>query len=426
MKNKKSRKEILQDYKEGNLALYATKSKDSKRDKKEEEHKKEFRIEFQIDKNRIVYSRAFRRLQSKTQLFVYFENDHYRRRLTHTLEVSEVATTISRNLYLNEDLTEAIALGHDLGHTPFGHAGERALDKIMRKKRIKKYAYDETFFDHYNQGIKVVEELESPYEPIFEFRGLNLTDKTREGILRHFKNRDKKKEKKHYKNKFNTFTDLDKPASLEAQVVRLADYLTCIIHDLEDGFAAKIINDDDLLQSEFFKSQEVKDKKDEIEKILRKKNLKDPLNHFYLYKRTLMSKAIINAVLTSLENLDKIITFKDVISHPKGDELIKLSEEMIINFADLYDNLVKGRIQSNDRVKRMDFKGAYIIKELFEIYSNNEYSQQILPNSILRHYNKYKETDKNPNIIICNYIASMTDAYAMEEYNRLFSPRERI
>jgi len=432
------------------LASYATREEESKRDHEEklkrastqeykEIFKKGYRNEFLKDKDRIIYSRFFRRLQSKTQVFIYYENDHFRRRLTHTLEVSHLAKIISRNIQLNEDLTEAIALGHDLGHTPFGHAGEKALNEIMDPnniKRQKEYEYDEKFFDHYYQGIKVVEELESSLEPIYGFRGLNLTDKTREGILRHFKKNGSKKKRKYFenriiKNKIKNFTDLDRPSSLEAQVVRLADYITYIIHDLEDGFAAGIISNNDFVKfGEFVESKKQSHLMEVGREIINigKKHPEPqyPLEYFNFYKRIIMRYAINDVIETSKKNLITIVTFNDIQNKNYDNYMVNLSKEMKELFEYLNKELVIKKIRKHDRIKRMDFKGKYIIKKLFEIYSDKKYCEQVLPNNTLRHYKEYEEKGRNPNIIICNYIAGMTDAYAIEEYNRLFSPKERV
>lgn len=172
-----------------------------------------YRTPFQRDRDRILHSKAFRRLKHKTQVFVAPEGDHYRTRLTHTLEVSAVARTVARALALNEDLVEAIAMGHDLGHAPFGHAGEAALDRVLRERHGRR-------FEHNVQSLRVVESLEG------DGRGLNLTDAVRDGILNH--------------------TGAGVPATLEGQVVRLMDRVAYVNHDIDDALRAGVIHEDEM------------------------------------------------------------------------------------------------------------------------------------------------------------------------------------
>jgi len=187
------------------------------RERKEQLHS--LRTEFQRDRDRIIHCKSFRRLKHKTQVFIAPYGDHYRTRLTHTLEVSQIARTIAKALRLNEDLTEAIALGHDLGHTPFGHAGEKALKKLSPRR-----------FSHYTQSLRVVEKLE------YDGKGLNLTFEVRDGILKHSKGRGK-------------IFDVDKeelPMTLEGQVVRVSDLIAYVNHDVDDALRAGVINEQDI------------------------------------------------------------------------------------------------------------------------------------------------------------------------------------
>ena len=190
------------------LSKYASFSdKTLGRDIKEEDT--DYRLDYTRDRDRIIHCKAFRRLKHKTQVFLIPEGDHYRTRLTHTLEVSQIARTISKALHLNEDLTEAIALGHDLGHTPFGHCGEAVLNKILKNG-----------FEHCKQSLRVVEKLEK------HGRGLNLTKEVRDGILNH--------------------RTSGKPFTLEGNVVRLSDKIAYINHDVDDAISAKLIKEEDL------------------------------------------------------------------------------------------------------------------------------------------------------------------------------------
>ena len=195
------------------LAPYAQHSKNT-RGRVYPQAKHPTRTPFQRDRDRIVHSRAFRRLEYKTQVFLTHEGDHYRTRLTHTTEVAMISRSIARALRLNEDLTEAIALAHDLGHPPFGHSGEEALHKLMKKHGG---------FEHNAQSLRIVEELETKYP---EFNGLNLTWEVREGIAKHKSTYDKPK---------STKFDPDKKPSLEAQIVNVADEIAYNTHDLDDG-----------------------------------------------------------------------------------------------------------------------------------------------------------------------------------------------
>ncbi len=203
-------REELELFEEKNLSEYAVLAKNSKGRERDEEAC-DIRTDFQRDRDRIIHSKAFRRLKHKTQVFISPEGDHYRTRLTHTLEVSQIGRTVARCLHLNEDLTEAIALGHDLGHTPFGHAGERALNAVC-----------EEGFKHHEQSIRVVEKLEN------KGRGLNLTWEVKDGILNH--------------------PTKGKPSTLEGQIIRLSDKIAYINHDIDDAIRGKIISPDDLPQ----------------------------------------------------------------------------------------------------------------------------------------------------------------------------------
>jgi dGTPase len=198
----------------------AARSCDSRRERQEKPSP--VRTEFQRDRDRILHSKAFRRLKHKTQVFISPEGDHYRTRLTHTLELSQIARTIARALNLNEDLTEAIALGHDLGHTPFGHIGEAVLDELCANG-----------FRHYEQSLRVVEKLEN------DGQGLNLTREVRDGILKHSKGQGEVIPRKR---------DL-LPVTLEGQIVRLADIITYVNHDIDDAKRAGIIGDGDIPES---------------------------------------------------------------------------------------------------------------------------------------------------------------------------------
>jgi dGTPase len=203
--------------KEENLHPKAARSIHSKR--RREERKSPVRTEFQRDRDRILHSKSFRRLKHKTQVFISPGGDHFRTRLTHTLEVSQVARTIARALNLNEDLTEAIALGHDLGHTPFGHTGERVMNELMGGG-----------FRHYEQSLRVVDKLE------YDGRGLNLTDQVRDGIIKHSKG----------KGPIIPEDKTELPATLEGQILRISDIIAYVNHDIDDAIRARMITANDI------------------------------------------------------------------------------------------------------------------------------------------------------------------------------------
>ena len=293
----------------------------------------EVRTCFQRDVDRILYSKAFRRLMHKTQVFLQPEGDHYRTRLTHTLEVSRIARTISRALCLNEDLTEAIALGHDLGHTPFGHAGERALDAVMPGG-----------FAHYRQSVRVVERLEKNGE------GLNLTWEVRNGILCHTKG--------------------EPAATLEGQVVRLADHIAYINHDIEDALRGGIIFPMDIPL--------------EISNVL----------GFTHTER--VNRLIVDAVDASMDK-DSILQSPEV-----GQAMLALKDFM---FASVYTNpLAKGE----------EGKAARMIQMMFDYYCTN-------PDRLPADYQDIRMTE-GVERAVCDYVAGMTDSYAVSKFEELFIP----
>ncbi|MBO8129149.1 MAG: dNTP triphosphohydrolase [Peptococcaceae bacterium] len=222
------------------LKSYACKSRDAKRTYDTEEH--EYRTRYERDKDRIIYSRAFRRLEYKTQVYVFDVDDHVRTRLTHTLEVSRIARNIARVLGVNEDLTEAIALGHDLGHTPFGHAGEKALDEILSNN-------GHWGFKHNVQGVRIVDRLEKKY---FSHDGLNLTWDVREGILKHTKLPDGLPPERYPTNCKDLALNIPFSTTVEGQIVNVADEIAQRCHDLDDCWELGLIDFDRLKKLEIY------------------------------------------------------------------------------------------------------------------------------------------------------------------------------
>lgn len=300
------------------------------------------RTDFQRDRDRIIHSKAFRRLRYKTQVFLAPKGDHYRTRLTHTLEVSQIARVIARALALNEDLTEAIALGHDLGHTPFGHAGESVLNKLLQKG-----------FRHNEQSLKVVDEIEK------EGKGLNLTIEVRDGIL------------KHSKGKGPIINKDDPPLTKEAEVVRIADLIAYLSHDLDDALRAKVVKESKIPK--------------EVIKFLGK-------NH-----STRINSMVINIIDYARKNFYEIRFSEDM-------------EEIVVMLRDfMYENVYEAYI-----VHREFHKAEKILEQLFSFFKENL--------AIFKEVSEYKEI-KSVEDDIASFISGMTDRYVLYLYEKFFLPR---
>jgi len=370
------------------FAPYAMKSKESKgRVYKEKEH--DYRSAYQRDKDRIIYSTAFRRLEYKTQVFVNHEGDYYRTRLTHTLEVAQIAKSIARALRLNEDLTEAIALAHDLGHTPFGHAGEDALRELMA---------DYGGFEHNAQGLRVVDLLEERYP---NFPGLNLTWEVREGIVKHATVFD------HPQTIANF--DLKSLSLLETQVVDAADEIAYDNHDLDDGITSGMISESSLKKIKLWKRAH-----NAVSK--KYKGLSDEKRKYQII-RALIDIQVTDVIIRSEENIKN---FK--IKSPEGaknlkTKVIKFGDEMLEIRKPLRKFLMDNLYQ-HYRVIRMSDKAHRFIKKLFEVYLTKP--QQLPPNT------QKRLVKEGAHRVICDYIAGMTDRYALDEYKKFFEPYERV
>lgn len=369
------------------LAPYAMKSRDtSGRRYPEPEHP--YRSVYQRDKDRVVYSTAFRRLEYKTQVFVNYEGDHYRTRLTHTLEVSQLARAIARALRLNEDLVEAIALAHDLGHTPFGHAGEEVLHELM---------VDHGGFEHNRHGLRVVDYLEKRYP---NFPGLNLTWETREGIIKHTTTYDQPN--------LDEFRPEVSP-TLEAQVIDVADEIAYDTHDLDDGLRADLIEAEDLMAVDIWR--------DIYSKITNDYPDLEPHRRRYQIIKFLIDFQVTDIIQTSERKLKElnINSVEDVRKVPEN--IISFSPEISEKKRGLKGYLQENLYQ-NYRVNRMSDKARRFIRELFNVYL--EKPGQLPPHS--REMLKGEELHR----VICDYIAGMTDRYALDEYKKLFEPYERV
>lgn len=296
------------------------------------EEKCEIRTEYQRDRDRIIHSKSFRRLKHKTQVFIAPEGDHYRTRLTHTLEVSQIARTIARALRLNEDLTEAISLGHDLGHTPFGHTGENVLDEICSSG-----------FKHNEQSLRVVEKLE-------DGKGMNLTYEVRDGILNH--------------GGENIAT------TLEGRIVKYADRIAYINHDIDDAIRAGIINNG----------------------IIHENCLK-----------------ILGD--THSKRINKMIT--DIIIESRDKNCISMSNEIQSATDDLREFMFEN-VYIGSKAKSEEEKAKYVLVGLFKYFKEN-------PGELPEEF-KYNLKEDGIDRVVCDYIAGMTDIYAIHTYSRLFIP----
>lgn len=325
-------REITEQREMETLSVYACKAKDSKGRIRDEE-KCNIRTDFQRDADRIIHSKAFRRLMYKTQVFLSPSDDHYRTRLTHTLEVSRIARAIARGLSLNESLVEAMALGHDLGHTPFGHTGEYVLNEIC-----------ENGFKHNEQSLRVVDVLEKE-------NGLNLTYEVRNGILCHTGSRE--------------------ADTLEGKIIKYADRIAYINHDIDDAIRAGVLRNEDI-----------------------------PYEYINVLGKT-HSKRINNMIFNIIEN-----------SYNKND--VKMNDEFYEAMMGLRKFMFENVYTSKD-VKKEEEKSMGVVRTLYEYFKNNkekmpkEYRDRLEENDISR--------------VVCDYIAGMTDRYAIRIFKELFVPK---
>ena len=325
-------REQLEAREEEYLSPYATLSRNSK-GREREEPQCDIRPVFQRDRDRILHCKAFRRLKKKTQVFLLPKGDHYRTRLTHTLEVSQNARTIAKALRLNEDLVEAIALGHDLGHTPFGHAGEKALNNVYK-------------FSHNIQSVRVVERLEK------QGRGLNLTWEVRDGILNH--------------------KTAGNPHTLEGKVLRLSDKIAYIYHDMDDAIRGGILTEADIPP--------------ELRKVLGG---------------------------SCRERLDTMV--HDVIINSMDRPEICMSEPVDRAMHDLRRFMFEN-VYLNPKAKGEEDKAVHMIEQLFDYYVKH---LELLPEQYLE---SISEPDNSRERVVCDYIAGMTDSYAVKKFEEFFVP----
>jgi dGTPase len=376
----------LEEAEAATLAPYGFHSRDS-RGRAFPEKEADYRTAFQKDRDRILHTTAFRRLEYKTQVFINYEGDYYRTRLTHTLEVAQVGRSIARALGANEDLVEAICLAHDLGHPPFGHSGEVALDRLMAEQHG---------FDHNKQSFRIVTKLEKRY---LEFTGLNLTWEVREGIVKH---------ETEYDVSDAAGYDPDLRGNLEAQIANIADELAYTAHDLDDGLRSGMITPAMLANLTLW------------QELLGEVGVKpgEPVDELTRHRiiRHLVGVLITDAVMTTSRRIaDSGIGSVRALQELDAN-VIGFSEELgrqnraLKNF--LYNNLYR-----HHRVVRMAVKAERIISDLFNAYRGDP---EMLPPEV--------QTNIQPRGLeraVCDYIAGMTDRYAIEEHGKLFNPTTR-
>lgn len=359
-----------------------------------------YRNEFQRDRDRIIHSTAFRRLEYKTQVFINHEGDLFRTRLTHSVEVAQVGRTVARALGLHEDLTEAVCLAHDLGHTPFGHAGQDALDDCMK---------DYGGFEHNVQSLRVVDHLEQKYAA---FNGLNLSYETREGILKHC-TPDSAKQLGDLGQRFFNNTQ----PSLEAQLANIADGIAYNTHDVDDGLRSGLITMDQLCEAVPFVNRSYQAVKSEYPDL--------PSNRVrYEVVRRMITVYVNDLIEHSLQNLSE--------HQPDSVDAVRAMRKPMIQFSSpvhqetkvlkefLFTNLYR-----HYQVNRMVFKATTVIQEQFDAYMRKP---QLLPH---KHQALLKAAEKQSGEVgkvrvIADYIAGMTDRYAISEHDKLFNPKTRI
>ena len=364
------------------LAPYGCRSRNTK-GRVYPEHEPEFRTAFQRDRDRILHTTAFRRLEYKTQVFINYEGDYYRTRLTHTLEVAQIGRAVARALGANEDLLEAICLAHDLGHPPFGHSGETALARLMRE-----YGG----FDHNKQSMRIVTKLEQRYPA---FKGLNLTWEVREGIVKH---------ESEYDISDAADYNPELRGHLEAQIANAADELAYTAHDLDDGLRSGMITPSMLDGISLWGIL--------VESANWRGSSLDSLNRHEMI-RHLIGLEISDLIQTTDQHLREsgVRSVEDI--QRLAYNLIGFSEEMHRRNRQLKDFLY-ANLYRHHRVVRMAVKAERLISELFQAYKSEP---EMLPHHVQEWTN-----DRSLERTICDYIAGMTDRYAIEEYQKLFDP----
>ncbi len=379
-------REQLEEQEAARLAPYGMRSSASQ-GRKYPEPEPGYRTAFQRDRDRIIHTTAFRRLEYKTQVFVNSEGDYYRTRLTHTLEVAQIGRTLARVLGANEDLTEAICLSHDLGHTPFGHSGERVMAGLM-----KNYGG----FNHQVQSLRIVEELEHrfPNHP-----GLNLTYEVREGIAKH-------------ETEYDVVNPIEynpaQAATLEAQFASAADETAYSTADLDDGLRAGILDPRDLNELEVWQdwcavSGACLDRFDDL------------IRHRFI--RDLVGREVTDIAMATDKRLRELNVNSVAALRAVGHPIVTSSEEMDRKNRQLKDYLMENFYRSY-RLVRMALKAERVLAEVFNAYMKDP---EVLPRDV-----RARMENETQARVVCDYIAGMTDRFALQEFERLFDPSVRV
>lgn len=379
-------REQLEEEEYQKLAPYGMKSRESRgRVYPDDEHP--YRTSFQRDRDRIIHTTAFRRLEYKTQVFVITEGDYYRTRLTHSLEAAQIGRTLARVLGANEDLTEAICLVHDIGHTPFGHSGEFTMRRLMK---------DYGGFNHQAQSLRVVDELEERFP---EHRGLNLTYEVREGIAKH---------ETEYDVANSSEFRPDEAPTLEGQLASASDEIAYNSADLDDGLRAGLLEPYQLEELEFWRdwceqNRECDSRFDEM------------VRHRFV--RALVDQFVGDFIATTDARLreSKIVSVDQI--RALGAPISGFSKDLERRKKPLQAFLLEN-FYRNYRVMRMASKAEQVIESLFTAYLKEP---QILPRNV-----KARLKQESPARVVCDYIAGMTDRFALDEYARLFDPMTRV
>ncbi len=346
------------------------------------------RTAFTRDRDRIIHSTAFRRLMYKTQVFVFYEGDHYRTRLTHTLEVAQLGRSLARGLGGNEDLAEAICLAHDLGHAPFGHAGEHSLNALMA---------DHGGFNHNTQSYRIVTELERRYP---DFPGLNLTYETREGMLKHETDYDVSEAAAY---------EPEKRASLEAQIANLADEIAYDAHDLDDGLRAGLFTVEDLDELAIWRE------------LCDSAGWQAGTAFSSLHRHEIVRELIGRSVTDVMSQTTATLAAAGIDSPEK----LQLQPQNVVNYSPAFGEKVRAlkrflftRMYRHYRLVRMQTKAERFLAELFEAYMKE-------PDMLPRETRLQLDENASRARVIADYIAGMTDRYALDEWQKLYDPYMR-
>jgi dGTPase len=374
-------REELEAIERQHLAPYAQLSAET-RGRKYQESPPEWRTEYQRDRDRVIHSRAFRRLEYKTQVFLNGTGDHFRTRLTHTMEVAGVSRNIARALKLNEDLTEAIALAHDLGHSPFGHKGETVLNRLMKRHGG---------FEHNRHSLRIVEELEQKYP---RFRGLNLTWEVREGLVKHYTPHDHPGKREGFEAK---------SSSLEAQVANLADEITYYSHDLDDGLDSGLLAEEQLCRQVQIWRQATREVEDEYGR------LPEECRRYFII-RCIIDMQVRDVVTRTEELIERAGVASADEVRLQAKPLVQYSQERRKQNLELRKFLYKN-LYFNPVVNEPHIRARRIVEELFEYYLEHHEAVGNLAR-------KRARKDGWPRAI-CDYLAGMTDRYAILEHERL-------